>query len=242
MTRAALVVEVAVQDPAGARTAIDAGAQRVELCSALTMGGLTPSSGAIDAVCAAIGAERVNVLLRPRPGGFVYDADEIDVVTRDIRAAVARGVGGVVVGALTESGETDLRALRSWQEAAGDTPLVFHRAIDASAVPDLVFDDLLAEGVDRVLSSGGAVRSVDGIGRLAEYERRAQGRLQVVAGGGVRAEDVRSLAEAGISAVHVSARSAARHGGPSGPGGGDPIFDITDAAIVATVVEQARGK
>lgn len=219
-----------------------AGADRVELCSALGVGGLTPSAGVLDRVCAEIGAERVNVLVRPRAGGFVYDDDEVDVVRRDIRAAVERGVGGVVVGALTRAGDLDRDTLRRWRDAAGETVVVFHRAIDASPVPDRVFDALLDEGVARVLTSGGASRSVDGLARLGEYVARAGTDLEVMAGGGVRPADIAALVAVGVPAVHLSARGRVSDGAPSGPGGGaDEGYDVTDGAVVEEAVAAARG-
>jgi len=234
-------VEIAVQDAAGARAAIDAGADRLELCQALVVGGLTPSIGSIEAVCDAVGAEKVNVLVRPRGGGFVYEPDEVAVVAADIRACVARGVGGVVVGALDATGDADREALRRWRDAAGSTTLVFHRAIDASPRSAEVFETLLVEGVDRVLTSGGAPRSIQGIDRLEAYARLAGSALDVTAGGGVSPADIRHLVHAGVDGVHLSARRRAGLGAPSGPGGGADGHDVTDPAIVAEAVAAARG-
>jgi len=234
-------VEIAVQDAAGARAAIEAGADRLELCQALVVGGLTPSIGSIEAVCDAVGAERVNVLVRPRGGGFVYDADEVAVVTADIRACVTRGVGGVVVGALERDGRADREALRRWTDAAGPATLVFHRAIDASPRSAEVFETLLAEGIGRVLTSGGAERSIQGIDRLEAYARLAGPDLEVTAGGGVAPADIRHLVHAGVGAVHLSARRRAGLGASAGPGGGTDGHDVTDPGIVAEAVAAARG-
>jgi copper homeostasis protein len=237
----ATVVEIAVQDAAGARAAIAAGADRLELCHALVVGGLTPSIGTIEAVCEAVGALKVNVLVRPRGGGFVYDADEVAVVTADIRACVERGVGGVVVGALDARGRADREALRRWTDAAGPAALVFHRAIDASPRSAEVFEALLVEGVDRVLTSGGAARSIQSIDRLAAYARLAGPALEVTAGGGVAPADIPHLVHAGVDAVHLSARRRVGLGAPAGPGGGTDGHDVTDPAIVAEAVAAARG-
>lgn len=234
------IVEIAVQDPAGARAAVDAGADRIELCQALGVGGLTPSIGTIDAVCDAVGAQRVNVLVRPRGGGFVYDADEVRLVADDIRACVARGVGGVVVGALDARGAADVDALRRWRDAAGPTVLAFHRAIDASPRSGDVFETLLTERVDRLLTSGGAARSIDGIDRLEAYARLAGPALEVTAGGGVTPADIGALVHAGVGGVHLSARRRVGLGAPAGPGGGDDGHDATDPEIVAEAVAAAR--
>jgi len=234
-------IEIAVQDAAGARIAIGAGADRLELCQALEVGGLTPSIALVESVCEAVGGDRVNVLIRPRGGGFVYDDEEVAVIAADVRAVIARGVAGVVVGALDADGRADRAALRRWREAAGDATLVFHRAIDASPHGDEVLDALMAEGVDRVLTSGGAVRSVDGVDRLAAYVARARGTLEVTAGGGVTPQGIPAIVASGVDAVHLSARARAGLDAPAGPGGGASGHDVTDPAIVAAAVAAARG-
>ena len=231
-------VEIAVQDPAGARAAIGAGATRLELCQALDVGGLTPSLAILEGVLAAVDPSTVNVLVRPRGGGFVYSAEEIAVVSADIRACVDRGAGGVVIGALTPAGGLDVDTVRRWRDAAGAATLVFHRAVDASADPAAVFDALVAEGVDRVLTSGGAPRSIDGIDALAAFAARSGG-VEVMAGGGVQPADIPALFAAGVDAVHLSARSRAGHDAPSGPGGGSSGHDVTDPGIVAEAVAAA---
>lgn len=235
-----VAVEIAVQDAAGARLAIDAGADRLELCQALGAGGLTPSIALIEATCAAVGGDRVNVLVRPRGGGFVYDADEVALVAADVAAAVAAGAGGVVVGALDDDGLLDRRALRRWRDAAGDAAVVFHRAIDASADPDAVFDALCDERVDRVLTSGAAPRTADGIDRLARFVRRGGDRIEVMAGGGIVPDDIPAIARTGVAAVHLSARGRAGLDAAAGPGGGAEGHDVTDPDVVAAAVAAAR--
>ncbi|MBN9156019.1 copper homeostasis protein CutC [Microbacterium sp.] len=241
MTRIAL--EIAVDGPAGARTAFESGADRVELCQALAAtGGLTPSGATVDAVLAVAGdPARVAVLVRPRGGGFVYTAEEVDLVAADIADVVRRGAGAVVVGALTAAGAVDRRALDAWRQAAGAADLVFHRAIDAVPEPAGIVDDLIAGGVRRVLSSGRATRSIDGVETLRGLVAAADGGLEIMAGGGVRVEDVAGLLAAGVDAVHLSARRPSGDTTPSGPGGGDPGFDVTDAEIVRRAAAALRG-
>ena len=234
----ARVVEIAVQDPSGARAAIGAGAARLELCQALDVGGLTPSLAVLEAVLQAVDPSVVNVLVRPRAGGFVYSPEEVALVVADIRACVNRGAGGVVVGALDAAGGLDREAVRRWRDAAGPATLVFHRAIDAASDPSAVFDALVSEGVDRVLTSGGAPRSIDGVERLAAFAARS-GRVEVMAGGGVRVADIPALFHAGVDAVHLSARARAGLDAPSGPGGGAEGHDVTDAVGVREAVAAA---
>lgn len=234
MMRRALL-EIAVQDAAGARAALANGADRVELCQALaSTGGLTPSAGAVEAVLETAGrGDRVAVLVRPRAGGFVYDAEEIAVTSADVRDVSRRGAGAVVVGALTPDGGIDHEAVRRWRDAAGDAELVFHRAIDTLPDPAAVIDELAGLGVDRILTSGGAVRSIDGAPAIARLVRASAGRLQIMSGGGVRIEDIPALIAAGVDAVHLSARRPAQDRSPSGPGGGGAGHDVTDPALVA---------
>lgn len=235
------VLEIAVQDLAGYRVAAGAGAARTEVCAALAgTGGLTPSAGLLAALVAerderaARGAGRtgIHVLVRPRPGSFVYDADEVAIQVADVRAAVEAGVDGVVVGALTPDGRVDAATLAELVAAADGHEVTFHRAVDAVADPLAVLDALAAAGVTRVLTSGGAARSIDGVRRLAAMVEHTAGAVQVMAGGGVRPVDVGALVAAGVDAVHLSAsRPVVDDGGPGG--GGTTGYTVTDPAVVA---------
>lgn len=233
-----VAVEIAVQDAASARTARDAGADRVELCSALAAtGGVTSSIGLVEAVV-AVGLP-VHVLIRPRPGGFVHDAGERAVMLRDVRAALDAGAAGIVSGGLTEDGRVDADLLARLVDAAGDAVFTFHRAIDAVDDRPAGLDALLAAGAGRVLTSGGADRAGDGVPALAELVARADGRIEIQAGGGVTVDAIPALVRAGVDAIHLSARrrvAAAR----VGPGGGEAAHDVTDGGIVAAAVAAVR--
>ncbi|GAA1512406.1 copper homeostasis protein CutC [Agromyces terreus] len=237
-----LPVEIAVQDAAGTRVALEHGAARIELCQALGLGGLTPSIGLVESAVAAAaeaGASAfVHVLVRPRGGGFVYDADELDTIARDIRSAAAAGADGVVVGELTDAGRLDLDAVRRFVDAAGDADVTVHRAVDASIDPRGAVAALAGLGVRRVLTSGGAADCRGGLVAL-EAMAAASGPLEIMAGGGVKIDDIPALAAAGVDAVHLSARGRALRGGASGPGGGVDGFDETDAALVVAAVRAA---
>ena len=245
-------LEVTVDSPAGVLAAAEGGADRVELCAALELGGLTPSPGAL-ARCleAADGALGVHVLVRPRPGGFVYDADELLTSLRDVEAAAAAGAAGVVVGALRDDGgrlALDGAFLaEAAQRARAASPLgaalqvVLHRAVDQLPSVAAAVAGLAALGVDRVLTSGGAPRAVDGLAELgrASAAGRACG-VEVMAGAGVRPEQVAALVGAGVHAVHLSARRPA----PPSAGGGrrvsvgaadDGGHAVSDPALVARV-------
>ena len=224
------VLELAVQDVAGARIARRAGASRVELCTALgATGGLTPSIGMIEAVAAQ--GIAVHPLIRCRPGGFVYDADEIAVMARDVRAAVGAGASGVVVGALTPGMAVDRDALARLLDGIDPyaVEVTFHRAMDVVDDRATALDALARSGIIRVLTSGGTPRCIDGLGALSAMVAHAHGRIQVMAGGGIRVDDIAAVAGTGVDAVHLSARRTVADSG--GPGGGSGGYDAVDESL-----------
>lgn len=244
--RSRLSLEVAVQDAAGAVTAVRNGADRLELCVALKMGGLTPSIGLVAEVCAAVAREPsaqdvgVCVLVRPCEGGFVYDDAALKVMAADV-AALSRipGVAAVVTGALTRAGRVDLDAMRVVIEATDGLPVVFHRAIDAAPAPEELLPDVISLGCVRVLTSGGACRCGEGVAALRRMVDAAAGRVQIMAGGGVTIEDIPALIAAGVDAIHLSAK-AARPSAAAGPGGGASEMPYTDGAVVARARDAIR--
>ncbi|GAA4375738.1 copper homeostasis protein CutC [Paeniglutamicibacter cryotolerans] len=230
-------LEIAVQDTAGARIAREHGADRVELCQGLGLGGLTPSQGLIEA-CVAEGIG-VHPLIRPRGGGFSYSPLETEAMLIDIRRAVAAGARGVVIGAVC-AGDAGLDSsvlstlIAAARETAADTEITVHRCVDvllgAGADPAQLVGQLIGLGVDRVLSSGGASTAGRGIGVLHLMHEAADGRLQIQAGGGVRLEDIPALLR--LDGIHLSARTSVSTGA-SGPGGGESAYDATSPELVA---------
>ncbi|MBY4570556.1 copper homeostasis protein CutC [Gordonia sihwensis] len=240
-------VEIAVQDAEGAATARANGADRVELCTALgATGGLTPSAGLVDALC-AVGID-VHALIRTRPGGFVYSDAEVDVLAADVAAAVRLGARGVVIGALHADGTVDagatgrlLAAARDAEQRAGRRiDVTFHRAIDAAADPIAALTVLAGLGVDRVLTSGGAARAGDGLDVLRALVAADTG-VEVMAGGGVTAEAIPAIRGTGVHAVHLSAKRSVRDRGVAGPGGGAASdLEMTDAGLVRAATRAAH--
>ncbi|WP_154795951.1 copper homeostasis protein CutC [Occultella kanbiaonis] len=227
----AAALEIAITGVQGARAARDGGADRVELCSALELGGLTPSLGLVDAV-AAVGID-LHVLVRPRPGGFVFTATEVEVMVRDLEHLVDAGVAGVVIGALTPDRGIDRHAVKSLVRAAEGREVTFHRALDVVADARRALAELADLGVRRVLTSGGATRAVDGLDVLAALTQTAAGRIEVMAGGSVDPEHIPLLLEAGVDAVHLSARVHRDDAGAAGPGGGAAVYSIADPEMIA---------
>jgi copper homeostasis protein len=210
-----VLVEACVDSVESALAAERGGAGRLELCDALFDGGTTPSAGMIGA-CRDRVSIPVFVIIRPRGGGFVYSESELDVMRRDIIAARGLGADGVVIGAMRPDGSVDEAQTRSLVDTAGKLPVTFHRAFDTA--PDLAaaLEALVAAGVSRVLSSGGAPTAHEGANALSALVRQAGDRLVVMAGGGVREENVRDIiATTGVREVHVRLTRLTRGDGPA---------------------------
>lgn len=199
-------LELIAQDVEAVEVAAAVGARRVELCSALALGGLTPSIGTVAEVVAASGSVEVHALIRVRSGGFVYDRAELRVMTRDIEQAIAAGAHGVVVGALGDDGRFDDAAMRDFIAAAGPGRVAAHRAIDVTSDQSAALEQLIALGVSRVLTSGGQPTAAAGAARLRELVAQAAGRIQIMAGSGVSSANVAEIVATGVHAVHFSAK------------------------------------
>ncbi|WP_432523137.1 copper homeostasis protein CutC [Kineococcus sp. SYSU DK006] len=233
-------VEVCLDDVEGALVAQECGAARVEVCAALSEGGLTPSSGFLSAVLARVSRLEVSVLVRPRAGDFTCSPAEVDVQLADIAAVRALpappGVRlGVVVGPLRADGGVDTALLARFVDAAGDLPVTFHRAFDT--LPDLpgALELLVDAGVTRVLTSGGARTAVQGAEVLADLVARAGGRIEVMAGGGVRPANAAALvARTGVDAVHL--RAAAPVAATGAPSATAVSYDVPRLATAPDVV------
>ncbi|HEX6883040.1 MAG TPA: copper homeostasis protein CutC [Planctomycetota bacterium] len=245
-----VTLEICVEDVAGARCAAEAGADRVELCSALALGGLTPSAGALAGAVAC--GVPVVALLRPRAGDFVYGADELDTLADDLRRARDAGAAGVALGCLTPDGALDVAACARLVALAAPLPVTFHRAFDHLRAPLAALETLVELGCARVLTSGQAASAQAGAARLGELVRAARGRLEVIAAGGVRPGSVRAIvAASGVRAVHLSATvaraSAQRFRNPevrlaAGGAGGDELgVPVTDGALVRAMRAALEG-
>lgn len=210
------------------------GAHRIELCQNLEQGGTTPSYGLIKAVRARLHIP-VFVLIRPRPGGFVYSADELAIMRADIETCRALGCAGVVLGALDAAGRVDQAACRSLIAAAGPLEVTFHRAFDACPDQPKALEAVIALGCQRVLTSGGQPTAEAGQAQLAALVAQAAGRVRIMPGAGITAANVQALAaRTGAPEFHASAKRLLP---PEAAAGlfGAPQFE-TDAALVAELV------
>lgn len=197
------VLEICVDDAGGLEAAIAGGADRIELCAALDSGGLTPSFGLMR--LAGSKGLPVNALIRPRAGDFIYSPAEIDILKEDITAARNAGLAGVVIGVSQPDGRLDRTVLEKLVEAAYGMDLTLHRAFDL--VPDLdeALELAVSLGFSRILTSGGARHAEAGLDALKRLAARAQGRISIMPGGGVRPENAaRFFSISGISELHAS--------------------------------------
>ncbi len=209
MTPATL--EVCVDSLAGIRAALRGGANRIELCAELGVGGLTPSLGLLGAAAEACVQWPVNVelmvMLRPRAGHFRYSRTELECMERDLRAARQWGATGVVFGITDSEGALDEPALTRLASQAAGLQLACHRAFDETPDPGRALETLADLGFDYVLTGGGGGAARDGVAALARLvERCARTPLRVMVGGGVRPDNIAWLRErTGATAFHTSA-------------------------------------
>ena len=165
------------------------------------------------AACKAAVSIPIVVMIRPRGGGFVYSDDERDVMRRDVAHARDAGADGVAIGGLLSDGTIDTELTRSLVDEARDLPVAFHRAFDFTRDLDAALESLAEAGVRRILTSGGAPTATEGAARIAELVRQAGSRVTVVAGGGIRDNNVRGLLSvSGVREVHVRLTRLARRG------------------------------
>jgi len=226
LLRAACRLEVCAGGVADAELAARQGADRIELCAAPELGGLTPSIGLLQETLARQPLPVV-AMNRPRAGGFRYAAAAFAAMLRDARALVAAGASGVVFGVLQADGRLDVPRCRALREAIGDAEAVFHRGFDFLPDPPAALEQRIELGVDRVVTSGGQPAALAGAELLGQLVRQAAGRIEILPGGRIRGRDVAPLLRlSGCSPIHV---------GASGPGrdpslAGRPELALADPA------------
>jgi copper homeostasis protein len=229
-----LILEVCVENSAGLKEAVMGGADRIELCSALALGGLTPSAGFM--VEAAACGLPVMVMIRPRAGDFVWSEAEVAVMEADIAAAGEAGLAGVVLGASLPDGRLDVRVLERLVAAAQGMDLTLHRCFDL--VPDMgaALEEAVALGFRRILTSGGAETAEAGAARIAALTRQAAGRIVIMPGAGVSAGNAARLLGLGTGELHGSCSVTVHADGPEvALGFGPTTVRQTDAVTVRAV-------
>ncbi len=214
----AILLEVCVDTLQGAEAAVQGGAGRIELCSSLSEGGLTPSAGLMRAATAL--PVPVFAMIRPRGGLFHFTAADEGVMLADISAAREAGLAGVVLGVQGPNDGLNVGMLARLAQAAGPLGRTLHRVIDVVPDPLLALDQAIALGFERVLTSGAEPLAPDGVDLIAAMVRRAAGRLSVMPGCGLEPDNVRGVVAAtGAREVHAAC---------SRPVPGDPAFSDFD--------------
>jgi copper homeostasis protein len=180
---------------------IEGGADCAELCEALEVGGVTPSYGTLlrckdvtwrdSANCVPI-----RVLIRCRPGNYIYNADEIETMCRDIEMVKSLGYEGVVIGALNSEGNLDVPAIRRMMAAGEGLAFTFHRAVDACRNPLDSIETLISLGFDKVLTSGCKPTAYEGIDMIREMQTLFGDRINIMAGGGINEKNIMQIVEA----------------------------------------------
>ena len=238
------VVEICIESVDDARAA--AGVDRLELCEALAVGGLSPSIGVQKAV-REFTKVPLMTMIRPRPGGFCYSETEYSVMRRDIDAAVEAGSDGIVFGILNESGEVDIarseKIVRQIRSCDRPLDIVFHRAFDFTPDPFESLNRLIDLAVTRVLTSGQQPTAIGGAALIRTLVELAAGRIQILPGGGIRPDNVRALVnQTGCDQVHAALRApvadtriSLRHI-PLGVTSGDASMTATDKALVQSLL------
>ena len=188
-----VLLEVCVDSPVGLNAAIAGGADRIELCSSLAVGGLTPSPGFM--ALAAKSGRPARAMIRPRVGDYVYSEVEIDVMRGDIDAARAAGLAGVVIGASLPNWHLDEKTIRRLAEHAKGLELTLNRTVDMSPDPLAAVDMVAALGFRSILTSGGSLKAPDGLETIAAMVARAGTRVEILAGSGLNPGNVRMIVE-----------------------------------------------
>jgi len=235
------IIEIATSDFATTKSAVEGGADRIELCANLAEGGTTPSLGTLKQC-----RENFNValypIIRPRGGDFLYTKDEYEIMLLDIKLCKQLGCDGVVIGLLNMDGTTDMVRTAQLIETAYPLGVTFHRAFDRCKDPFVTLEQLIEIGCERILTSGQQPSVVDGVDMVAELNKVADDRIIIMPGSGVRKENIKMLAEkTGCTEFHSSLRGKETskmsfiH-----PGFKDSAESYTNNAISSAEVKELR--
>ena len=241
------MVEVCANGVESCLAAQEGGADRVELCAGIPEGGTTPSYGEIKVARRVLTTTRLHVIIRPRGGDFLYSDLEVERMAADIAVCRDLGVDGVVFGCLKADGSLDVERNRYLMECSRGMSVTLHRAFDRTADPMQALETAIDLGFDRILTSGQQPKAIQGAALLARLQRRAAGRIILMAGSGVTEQNIRSLADTtGLHEFHFSARepqpSAMEYVNPDlymgRPGANEAALDYTTVRRVAATIAQ----
>jgi len=201
-----MLIEICANSFTSALSAQNGGADRIELCSNLEIGGMTPSAGLIAMIKHRLHI-KTSVLIRPRSGDFIYSDYEIENILADIDFCRSQKIEGIVIGCLTREGHIDLPNLRKIIDRAQGLEITFHRAFDVCQDPNRALNDLIDHGVTRILTSGQKNSVVDGRELIRNLILKADGRIVIMPGGGINENNILQLSEiTGAKEFHLSAK------------------------------------
>ena len=242
-----VLVEICCGSAEDAIEAAAGGADRVELCSALFLGGLTPSLGSLQEVKRQTKIP-VIAMNRPRQAGFCYSAAEFAVMERDTDLLLEHDADGIVFGILHAEGMVDIQRTQALRDRIGSSQAVFHRAFDVTPDPLLALEQLIDSGITRVLTSGQKNAAPDGASLVRRLIERAGGRIEVLPGAGITVDNVRQfIAGTGCTQIHMTALSTRtdtsalvnpeiHFGSPNGPP--ESAYELTDRNLVRRVKQE----
>lgn len=199
-------LEICANSYQSALNAQEAGAHRIELCSELSVGGITPSYGLLKQVVDTLSIP-VFVLIRPRSGNFTYSDEELDIMKQDIQLCKSIGCTGIVSGVLKEDSAIDVKRTKELIELSKPLEFTFHRAFDCVENPNKTLEQLIDLGADRVLTSGQEASAEKGLNVLKALNEISNNRITILAGGGISPENAKKFKEAGFNEIHASASS-----------------------------------
>ena len=200
------IIEIATSDFVTTQSAVNGGADRIELCANLAEGGTTPSFGTIKQ-CRASFSVSLYPIIRPRGGDFLYTGDEFEIMLQDVKLCKQLGCDGIVIGLLNSNGTIDVKRTSALIDAAYPLGVTFHRAFDRCIDPFVALEQLIEIGCERILTSGQKPSVVEGVDLVAELNKKAGERIIIMPGSGVRKENIKMLAaKTGCTEFHSSLR------------------------------------
>lgn len=199
-----MIIEVCANSFQSALNATKAGADRIELCAELAVGGITPSHGLIQKVVEELSI-KVNVLIRPRSGDFTFSDAEFDVMKRDVLYCKEMGCNGIVSGVLNKDNTIDIERTKELVEVAKPLSFTFHRAFDWVVHPQRAIEELIQLGVSRVLTSGQEPSAINGIELLTALKNKVGDKIIIMPGGGINKNNILQFKNAGFKEIHFSA-------------------------------------
>jgi copper homeostasis protein len=205
--RKSIKIEVCAFSLESCLAAEKGGANRIELCGSMYEGGTTPSAGLIQLAKQKVSIE-IHVMIRPRGGDFCYSDDEISVMQADIRIAKELGCEGIVLGILQPNGQVNITQTKALVALAKPMQVTFHRAIDMTPDYSKALEDIIESGCDRILTSGQKNTAMQGIEAIENLVKQANGRIEIMAGSGVNADNAQTLLHTGVNALHLTGKAS----------------------------------